>query len=317
MVMKVKGRGHDPYWKLVEMAVAFVEMGLDPEARVEHDAKLWERKAKEWVQCDVVIRRGLPFRETVTLVEVQARKAKVDRKTFDAWCVKRDNVQAQHLICVSEKGFERPVIQSAREQGNAVKLVTFSEIPIDDLPVKFKDGQLQVVVPKITVLGMSVKTEDNKLPGDTFKRRDVEFSLNGKPTSIDELFRPFTQPVSPPMNGEAIHTRRLDFDSDEVVMMSWLNDTARVLSLTTEYRVTADPVTLTINSRAYLQLEYDGVLAWYASGSGMLNGEPATMHLVMTQKDDGNIDMATIVTDAFGNIPINSISFLINPAGSE
>lgn len=312
MAVKTLNRGNDPYWRQVERAVVFIEMAIDPDARVEHDVRLWEKEAKEWVQCDVVIRRGPPSRETLAIVEVQARKAKVDRKTFNAWCVKRDNVLAQQLICVSEKGFERPVVESARGQGNAVRLVTFRQVDHDTLPVKFDNGQLRVSRPKFAFGDYSVVTDDSKCPGNPFKGRDVEFSLNGEPIDMDAFFEKHSKPISPPKSGKETHTERLEFEDDEIVMMSWAGDSARVRSLTRQFTVESEDVFFSLSSRSYFQLEYDGMLAWYVAAVGQVDGEHAVMHLIMREQN-GQVNITPVVTDAFEKMLIHSLSFSYMP----
>jgi len=118
--MSEKNKSKD--WNIYEKIVAIIEQQLDPEANVEQDVKLpvigSPSGAKR--QCDIVIRQGRPPRETISIVEAQKRGRKVEINEFSGWLTKRDEVGAQHLICVSEKGYPISVKEKAEKEGPSV-----------------------------------------------------------------------------------------------------------------------------------------------------------------------------------------------------
>lgn len=76
-------------------------------------------------QCDVVLRIGREPRQQLFIVEVQQRGVKPDINTFGGWLRKMEEVGANGLICVSEAGFPRSIIEDvALRVGPKVKLMT-------------------------------------------------------------------------------------------------------------------------------------------------------------------------------------------------
>jgi hypothetical protein len=113
-------------WRLHERLVAFLEKAVAPGADVRHNINLPvltapERKPR---QCDVVIIAGEPPRQTLTIVEVQKRGRKVGINDFHGWLGKMQEVGANQLICVSERGFPESVVVAAAQRGSQVKLLT-------------------------------------------------------------------------------------------------------------------------------------------------------------------------------------------------
>ncbi|WP_170788907.1 restriction endonuclease [Ruegeria lacuscaerulensis] len=116
--------------KLQERVVAALERHINPNAKIESDVNLpvLEEGVSGKRQFDVLIREGNEPRETLSVVEVQKRKSKVGPDQFNAWLEKMREVGAQHLICVSEKGFTKTVLQRARKHGPTVRLLTLREL---------------------------------------------------------------------------------------------------------------------------------------------------------------------------------------------
>jgi hypothetical protein len=123
------GSRQDPHWKFIERVAALIERTFDKSADIRHNQMLDSLKAPgERRQCDVVVRAGPQHRRTLTIVEVQKRKRKVDLTTFDGWLEKMREVGAQHLVCVSAKGFPRSVVKRAVAIGPTVRLATLGEL---------------------------------------------------------------------------------------------------------------------------------------------------------------------------------------------
>jgi len=118
-----------PEWKLVEEVAARLEAALAPHAVVSSNVQLPVLGSSRRRQCDVVITMGRPPRETVSIVEVQKRKAKPDITTFHGWLQKMREVGAQHLICVSEAGYPASILEEVSQRiGPTVRLLTLSEL---------------------------------------------------------------------------------------------------------------------------------------------------------------------------------------------
>jgi hypothetical protein len=123
------GSNREPHWKFVESVAALIERTLDRSAEIGRNQKLPSLKVPgARRECDVTVRTGPPNRRTLSLVEVQKRRRKVDPTTFDGWCEKMREVGAQHLICVSAKGFPRSVVAKAALLGPTVRLATLQEL---------------------------------------------------------------------------------------------------------------------------------------------------------------------------------------------
>jgi hypothetical protein len=127
--------------KELERLVQIIEKSLDPTATVDHDVQMpiLTSNIGATTQCDVVIRTGSPSRETVTIVEVQDRGSKPVANDFRGWQKKLEEVGAQHLICVSRKGFTSSEKERASQSGNTIRLITIEELDVDKIPLNFLD----------------------------------------------------------------------------------------------------------------------------------------------------------------------------------
>lgn len=132
--MNTKNADRD--WNIQEKVVAIIEQYLDQSARVEHDINLpvLGSNSGRTRQCDVVIWQGIEPRQTISIVEVQKRGTKPDINTFGGWLKKKEEVGAQHLICVSEKGFPRSIVEAAEGHGPSVRLMTLRNLENEGWP---------------------------------------------------------------------------------------------------------------------------------------------------------------------------------------
>ncbi len=139
----------DPLWKIKEKIVTILERHLAHGAKIERDQnlKVITSKSGRTRQCDVVITEGTKARPTISIVEVQQRGSKPSIGDFSNWLIKMEEVGAQHLICVSEKGFPASVIEKAEERGPSVRLLTLKELEHSDTPFQlgFFSDELQIV----------------------------------------------------------------------------------------------------------------------------------------------------------------------------
>lgn len=114
----------------MEKVVSILEKHISAEVNVSHDVELpvLNSSSGRTRQCDVVIVTGTGARQTTTIVEVQKRKSKPDINTFNGWIGKLEEVGGQHLICVSEAGFPKSVLEKARAIGPKVRLLTLTQL---------------------------------------------------------------------------------------------------------------------------------------------------------------------------------------------
>jgi hypothetical protein len=113
-------------WLVHERLVAFLEQSIAPGSIVRHNVKMpvLGSKSRRRRQCDVVVLAGKPPRQTTTIVEVQKRGRKVGISDFHGWLAKMNEIGANQLICVSERGFSQDVVEAAAQHGSQVKLQT-------------------------------------------------------------------------------------------------------------------------------------------------------------------------------------------------
>jgi len=120
-----------------EKVVTVLERHLTPDARIlQHQyLPVLNGDPGERREVDVLIEQGVEPRITRSIVEVQKRGTKPTRSEFDAWLAKMEEVGAQHLICVSEKGFTKPQMRKARQRGPTVRLLTLAELEANESPL--------------------------------------------------------------------------------------------------------------------------------------------------------------------------------------
>ncbi len=130
-------------WKFTEYLVQLIEKSIDPDSTVEHNAFLPDLTSTNGTtrQCDIIIRKGTPPRETITLVEVQDRIEKVELNQFQGWVSKMKDVGAQHLICVSRAGFPDSIKEKAKQSGNTIRLVTITKTDANKIPINLFGGK--------------------------------------------------------------------------------------------------------------------------------------------------------------------------------
>jgi hypothetical protein len=78
----------------------------------------------------------------------------------------------------------------------------------------------------------------------------------------------------------------------------------------TEVEVETRAVELTMSGRDYIQIDHDGVLGWYISGVGQVEGKDASMHMILIPTSDGQIDATIYLADAFTDVPICELTLV-------
>ncbi len=154
-------------WKDLEKLVQIIEQSIDLGATVEHDVQMpiLSSQSGATAQCDIVIKKGQPPRQTITIVEVQNRNSQVAINDFRGWKQKCEDVGAQHLICVSKQPFSSTIKEQAALSGNTVMLINIQKVLPETLPLGFINmtyGYKNFDITAIISSQMSVSLEANQ-----------------------------------------------------------------------------------------------------------------------------------------------------------
>lgn len=303
--------------KFIEEVVTALERTIVPNARVEHDVRLYDYHANQYRQCDVVIYQGEPPRETITIVEVQDRpNRKIGIGDYYSWRKKREELKVQHLICVSRKGFTKSVEESARKEGNLVRLITLKELEQSAWPIKFKEDKLDLYWGARRLVSATLNfTGNSKIPtGELIGLKPEDVTCNGEPLSFRSLFKDEYISV-PQLEGEHEVFHRINFSNADNVVVAWKGEQARVVSVVGRFIVKVRLITFSLTTLAYTQIEHSGTLGWAVTGIGKVEGEDgeATLRMVYLPSEDG---LYKVDTEIYGPFlidgPIEGISFRLN-----
>ena len=176
--------GAEPLWKTREKVVTIIERHLGQSAKIRRDVHLpvLGSKGGRTRQCDIVIEEGKMPRQTISIVEVQKRGKKPEINDFDGWCKKMRDVGAQHLICVSERGFPKSIQEEADKIGPTVRLITLQQLEESwPIPAAFCSETLEVVRYD-ELLGLQMK-------GQHLFRVDPNAKGDERPNPHEKIFR--------------------------------------------------------------------------------------------------------------------------------
>jgi hypothetical protein len=198
--------------------------------------------------------------------------------------------------------------------GSVVQLMELQELQEAAWPIKFGDGKMPVYWPEFEIEHFTVKTVDGKLPALEFKREDVDFERNGQPVQIGTIFLEYFPMVDcPSKEGVFKANQRIEFGRDDVVMMKWDGDSSRVDTITRAVKITARQSVLTMATSEYRRVDFEGVLAWAATGTGEVNGQEATLRLIYMPQSNGLLRMAKVQAIGFpAEMPLAGITFTID-----
>ncbi|MCC6573326.1 MAG: hypothetical protein IT462_05985 [Planctomycetes bacterium] len=135
--------------KVIEGIVARLEQAIGRKCIVSQNVTLREKVTGNPRECDVVVVAGEKPREFRAIIEVQKRGRKVDSAQLDSWVRKAHKLGVNKLVCVSAKGYTKPVIKSAAVEGDFVSLYELKAIdalnPPEGLPSLQMRFQLEPV----------------------------------------------------------------------------------------------------------------------------------------------------------------------------
>lgn len=301
----------DPEWLFKQRVVALLEKALDPAATVEHDVRLPELVGGGLRQCDVAIYAGTPERQTMTIVEVQKRTSKPDINTFDGWCSKRDKLGAQHLICVSAEGFPKSILESAKRQGNSVRLVTLGELESAQWPIYVTENKVRVRLVERNV------TEAHALPDDsTAEAEELDVvgdeGTEGGRVCINDRWFSFKEIADSLIQRNGLNPYQLEMGSHD---FEWgLSYSSMLVRINRERVIPAKHLLTVVNLKvAVLEIpvameEYrqEGVpspLAYTLTGRTNYEGRDVQAKMVFRPAGDGMLELAEHKLTGFGVDP--------------
>lgn len=179
----------------LERIVEMLERSLTQDAAVERNVRLpiIGSPSGGTAQCDVVIGSGPPHRQTLTIVEVQDRKSPVEIGHFRNWVLKREQVGAQHLYCVSRLPFSKTIKEQAVHSGHTIKLITLEKLDDGKIPLDFfkltqiyNDAdilgarKIEVVFPELEANRDEEKLANLIADLKGLKTNDFKFSFNNR-----------------------------------------------------------------------------------------------------------------------------------------
>lgn len=287
--------------KYLEYLVQLIEKSISPDSIVERDINLpiLHSRTGETTQCDLVIRTGKLPRETLTIVEVQDRISRVKPNDFRGWQRKREEVGAQHLICVSRKEFPKSIKEKAAQSGNTICLITIKELTAQEIPMGLFNFRFQHLTFKLVALHRVAiwvsKGDENSfanLKGQNIKEIDNRFSFDKK-TLISfqsiclSLLRKKEQ-------GENAGRYLLKHEAWDIPTLYYNIDGSFVkIGLEVDFEWDTDVIEIPMSILSYEQFEY-GALAWVVEA--------------LHESTDGLIGWKIPVTKVGGHYQFNNLS---------
>jgi hypothetical protein len=257
----------------LERLVQVIEQSLAPGSIVERNVKLpiLSSGSGATAQCDVVIRSGIPARQTITIVEVQDRQVPVDINEFRGWQQKLLDVGAQHLYCVSRKPFPQSIKEKAALSGNTIKLITLTELDAEKIPINFFKTTFiyhDVDVPQIRKKEVIFPS----LQGEKSVERLAAVVKDLSQLNTNDLKFSFTPPVLTALSticihhvsgrkDVAAHTETLALGFDRPVFYLYALQKFVPIKLNIEFTWTSKRVEIPVAILSYDQDDH-GALAW-------------------------------------------------------
>lgn len=294
-------------WRLVEKVAALLEKALRPDATVEIGRHLpvLGKPSRKPRQCDVVVTYGAPPRETIAIVEVQKRTRRPDITTFHGWRKKMEEVGAQHLLCVSVRGFPDSIVLEAQAAGPTVRLLTLEELEVPSIPgITFLP--LMDRTPQYTVEAagpLSVKKGESTPTAEDLEIRDTDkvFALGGCPDALsirDLINRGLPNGATPLFRARGLRepdSYKLNLVFGSVQMDLWIMASGqryKVERLPVSVRVQITPTRIPLSCFVYRQEDDGGALAWTAIAQGDVQGREVVVQMVFVPDHRGFLQLA-------------------------
>ena len=295
----------DKDWNIQEKVVAIIEHSLDTTANIKQDINLpvLGSASGRTRQCDVAIYQGQLPRQTLSIVEVQKRGAKPDINTFGGWLKKKDDVGAQHLICVSEKGFPNSIIEEAERIGPTIRLMTIKNLLKRGwpFPSNMFNSDLDIIeyvsIDGLRVEGhhlMKVKEgdkESSKNPADgVFKSSDSESILSTADVADSRIFSNPQQLEQFSPDGTE-YPIQMDYQWNDWTGLHYRdvgNKWVPIRNLSIRLTIRRRIASIEWNFVEYFQNDWGNGIAWAVRGDGEHNTEKMTVVLPIKKLGNTN-----------------------------
>lgn len=316
----MKKSSAEPGWRLVERIAAQLEKALTPYATVEHNVRLPVLGTKRKRQCDIVIKYGDAPRQTIAIAEVQKRKSKPDITTFHGWIEKMRQVGAQHLICVSARGYPKSIIEEVMTRhGPTVRLLTLKELQQPKLiRLVFPFNFALYKKPKFIIEDLGPIVFDSlveyTLPeGDINLRADAEvFGWDDDPKriSLNDIIIPLMRECAQRTAEEGIYdpdffTVELQIGQGEGKLWYYSGEQRiRVKVLPARVTLHTEYTEIPATYYSYEQHSVNGSLAWVVTAKGDFEGNEVSFQIVFKPNKDGLLELYLLQQQG-----VQSISF--------
>lgn len=275
-------------WLSKEKIVSIIEKSISPNSIVQHNVRLIDLTSKKEKkrQCDIVIKSGTPNRQTTTIVEVQSRGCKFNINIFQGLVQKMRDVGAQHLICVSTKGFPDSIIEKAKELGNTVRLIKLNENEPEKIPIELPNFEFVRCFRKFDSLQdpeINFKTDfeiEIKLSDMIFQIPGIERSFNY--ISLVNFY--ITNILKSKYKGEYL----IKFPFEELKLnIHFENYVFNVINFSWRVFINFEKHKIPSQVYSYEQLDH-GILAWFIESTSTINNIPRTIQIPITINEDGH-----------------------------
>lgn len=287
----------EKHWLSVEKLVHLIEKSISPNSKVEHNVKLPDltSTSKRLRQCDIVITSGTSKRPTITIVEVQDRTSKLNLNTFQGFEKKMEDVGAQHLICVSKKGFSKTIIDKARTSGGKIRLVTLN---------KFEPKNFPIELPRLTVIqNISQLKAVDFIDFSFTSEKEIGVYIPKVKFEIPQLNKSFdyislaqyflSYIIKPEKGGESIILL-----PNQIFDLNMYHKKICYKVDSLKWKISYDVTTHETPVYGYTYDQIDtGAMAWVLESLSEVAGKTRLVRMPLIQNEDGTFDMSLIVTE--------------------
>jgi len=303
-------------WQIVEEVAALLEKSLTPSAEVKHNVRLpvIGKPGRRKRQCDVVITYGTPPRQTVSIVEVQRRASKPNITIFHGWYQKMKEVGAQHLICVSTRGYPQSIIDEAADIGPTVKLLTLDELRKPEVPgLIFAAPFVLHKKPRFAIkeVGPNIRLEETPEEiGVEFHSSNKVFTIGDSSDfksigdvvslAIRDLSNELSQRQEGPPDSYLLELTLGSVDTDLWIHIK--GKPYKVMSLPMKVSVKTTVSRIPITAFEYHQESIEGVLAWVAVAEGVVDDKPISVRFVFKKDDEGLLRIAAVHQEGVSSV---------------
>lgn len=285
--------------KYYEELVELIETSLNPDAEVRRDVRLpiINSESGATTQCDLVITQGKHPREIITIVEVQNRKEKTKPNAFRGWLGKLERVGAQRLICVSRKGFSKPIQEEARNMKGTVLLIQLDEVPKEKIPLDFIDTRAmyheftlkKFDSPEYSIYGIDLDVYGIELDElhEHLKNTNITdkiYTLDKKTNISLQQLCSYVVPEDEKVKGYGTTTFN-SYSQKKELFVDYRNVYLR-LDLDIKFDWSVNEYEIPISYLKYDQDEYD-VLVWLVKGNLSLNNRNLSFEMPFTKDEKG------------------------------